>query len=362
MRYRKENITLLIFILIFSCSRDADTYSSATQAVNPEEQSISVELLTVDKGKFIPYIQASGIVNGAQEVWVISETSGIITSSNLKLGRYVNQNQVLLTVENELAKLKLDLTYQQYNASKLDYEGNKKSYESGNISRSQYNSSLISLLSAENSYEISKKAYQSTFIKSPITGFVATSDRSLSPGNFISNGIKVARIVDNSSYIMEVKLGQGQVDLIEVGSITELVINIGYTDLKYSGIIAEIGVASDPATGSFPVLVQWKADGEDLKLKSGMSANASIQTIDSARSLIVPDRAIVKRVNKNYVFTENNGSALLKEVTLGNTFGGKTVIKAGLETGEKLIISSLNTLNNGSKITGRTVGSTQDWK
>lgn len=362
MKYKFKITAVLAVIFLYSCSRGVDGYSSATQPAIPEKKAIPVEILIIEKGKLIPYIQASGIVNGVHEVWIISETSGIITSSTLKLGNYVNKNQLLLTVENELSKLKLELTFQQYNASKLDFEGNKKSYESGNISRSQYNNSLINLLSAENNYEISKKAYQSTFIKSPISGLVATTDRSLTPGNYISNGTKVARIIDNSSYIMEIKLGQGQVDLIDVGSIAELKINIGYRDLTYSGTITEIGAGSDPDTGSFPVLIKWKANEDTIKLKSGMSATASIKTIDTVKTFVIPDRAVIDRDNKKYVFIVNSGKASLRQVALGNTFGGKTVITTGLKAGEELIISSLNKLNNGSEITSRVVGSTKDWK
>lgn len=355
-------ILIILIILITACSRSADGYTSATQVDTSEEKNIPVEVLTVEKGRLIPYIQVSGIVSGIQEVWVISETSGIITDSNLKLGQYVTREDTLLSIENDLSKLNLELSYQQYMASKLDFEGNKKSFNSGNISRSQYNTSLVNLLSAESNYEISKKNFESTFIKSPISGFVAITERSLTPGNFISNGVRVARIIDYSSYVMEVSLGQGQVDLIAVGSEAEIVINIGYTDLMYTGVISEIGAGSDPSTGSFPVLIKWNIESNNSKLKSGMSATASIKTITETESIIVPDRAIIKRGVETYVFIAIEDSALIKQVSTGNSFGGKTVIKSGLKSGEKLIISSLNSINDGSGILGKTIGSTQDWK
>lgn len=355
-------IFFIVIILIFSCSRKTDDYSSATPVEIPKEQKTPVELLIVKKGKLIPYIQASGIVNGVHEVWIISETSGIITSSNLKLGSYIEKNEIVLRVENDLAKLKLDLTNQQYISSKLDFEGNKKSFESGNISRSQYNSSLINLLTAENNYEISKKIFESTSMKSPIKGFVATKDRTLTPGNYISSGAKVAKIIDNSSFVMQINLGQGQIDLINTGSEVEITINIGYEDLLYTGIVEAIGAGSNIESGSFPVIIKWKTKNGNSKLKSGMSAKAIIKTSSETETIVVPDRALIKRGEQNYVFIEQDDSALLIEVSAGNSFGGKTIINSGLNPDDKLIISSLNTINEGSKIVGSIVGTTKDWK
>ena len=358
-----KSITTIIFITIFfiSCSRNesAEEISSATWEAEAEVLPISVEVLTVSKGQLIPYIEASGIVYGSQEAWVISESQGKITDVLVTLGQQVKKDDVILKVEDKLAKLNRDLAYQQYESSKLDFEAIESSYKSGGTSRSDYNASRTRVLQAQSSYESANKIYNDTYLRAPFNGSVALLDSALSVGNYISPGARIAKVIDTSSMKMEIALGERQVNLIETGM--EAQVNITSQKNEISAFVEAIGSGTESATGSFPVLITWKNNNmEDMR--SGLSAQVNIKTKEDDSSIIIPSSAIVVRNRKRAVLIAKNDKSQIKYIETGETLGGHTIVNSGINEGDKLIVSALSSLGEDYSIETTIVGTTGEWR
>jgi membrane fusion protein (multidrug efflux system) len=64
----------------------------------------------------------------------------------------------------------------------------------------------------------------------------------------------------------------------------------------------------------------------------------------------VPQNAIQKSESGDYVFINDNGTAKKKVVTEGATYAGKTEIKSGLATGDKLVTDGSSEIEDGDKL------------
>ena len=205
-------------LLLSSCSRNADDSTAATYQPGEELRKIAVEGMTVTKSLLVNEIRGSGISEGVREAWVVSETEGLIRDVRFSLGDRVRQGQILATVDAELALRNRDLAVQQYNTAKLEFEAAEKSRQNGSISQLQYSQITDRLYAADAGRAAAMDNYENTILKAPFDGAVASRDRTIVIGNYLARGIRVARIIDDTSFRAEISVGEGQVLLISEGS------------------------------------------------------------------------------------------------------------------------------------------------
>lgn len=352
----------LILIITISCSYRDNREQKQTSNIRDRNQAIAVETLTVSKGTLLPHITVSGLVKGVKEAWAVSETQGLILDTYIYLGDEVDKNDIIAKVESDVQKLNLDLAKQNLDSSRLDYNGNKKSYESGNISRSQYDKFRYQLLLAENQYKIAKRNYDLTTIRVPIKGLVAVINKDFTPGNYLFPGTKIVKIIDVSSYKIDLSLGEGQISSIEVGAKAEIKIIRDFTTYKYAGAVTSVGAGSDINTGSFPVTVEWDDTSENGILKSGISAKVTIEPKNGQTEMIIPTSTIRTKNKSTFVFVNSNNIATLKKIKVSKNFGGMSALSNGLSPGDELIISRLSSIKEGDKIIPTNRGLSRDWQ
>lgn len=69
-----------------------------------------------------------------------------------------------------------------------------------------------------------------------------------------------------------------------------------------------------------------------------------------ANALLVPESAIQQRDGENFVFVDENKTAVLKKVSLGGKFGNKFVVNDGLKTGDSVVVEALTNLREGTPL------------
>ena len=361
MTYYKKSLIAVFVILLISCSGKTDDNASASWNVSDMTVVKSVEALEIVKGNLVPEITASGLVRGINEVWIVSETGGIAEKVNIFPGKSVDKGDLLLKLEDEIPKVRMKLALQLYKSAEEDFKAYKASFEKGGLSRSNYNASYSAFLNAEAEYKNAKNIYEKKSLYSPISGYAAFTDLEISKGNYIDSGRRIARIVDSSEFIVELSVGERQINKIDTGL-------EAYVEIKPDGRkevikaeVASVGRGSSPDTGGYQVLVKWKNTGE-LKILSGMSASVTIKTESSSEDILIPVSSVFKRNNKTSVFLYKDGKSVLTPVEIHSQTGNKASVSSGLKEGEIIIISSLTSLEDGSDVNAVISGTTGEVK
>jgi membrane fusion protein (multidrug efflux system) len=112
--------------------------------------------------------------------------------------------------------------------------------------------------------------------------------------------------------------------------------------------VEAIAAGSEPATGSFPVVVAWENECDDIR--SGVSARVVIEPTNQRERLVIPASAVIGEEGE-YVFLAENGRALRREVTVEERLGNRAAIAEGLAPGEVVIVSGLTVLADGDPVT-----------
>ncbi len=325
-----------------------------------EEGALAVESVTVTEGILNEYIEASGTISGANEAYVVSETQGVIEAVNFDLGDRVSKGDVLVKVDDKIQQINVEQAKTEYDNAQLDYNAVKNLFDNGSASQSELNRAKGALSGAKSRYEQALKAYNDCTLTAPIDGLIAERDPAVTLGNYLSAGLRVARIVDTDSLKLEIGVGEREVGLLAEGLEADICIPT-CSRIENTGSVTAIAAGSDPATGSFPVIITWKNRCPE-KVRAGMTASVKIRTTETDPVIIVPTRALFTVKSQSYVYIEEDGKAAEREVETGDTLGDRTEITSGLTGGENLIISGITALREGRSVQTTSLGESGSWR
>lgn len=357
IRLKSRPVFMLVALLsVFMCTGCGKMSEAEGRKGAPGEPPVAVEGLTVSSGYLVPEIRGSGVVKGRNEAWVVSEVSGLVQQVNYSLGDRVPKGYTLLSVDASLAEKGRSLARQRYRTAKLEYEAAERANKGGSMSALEFSRIADRMLAAEASRGTAEKAYDNCFLTAPFDGVVALRDEKIGIGTYLSPGMRIVRIVDDSSFRTEISIGEGQVLLIREGAPALITSRDG---AEYAGKVAAVSAGSARGTGSYIVVVEWASRADEL-LRSGMTVDVAIEASGAEPRVIIPSSAVRMRGERAYVFVAKDGRAFSREVLAGSTLGGRLEVLKGLEDGEILISSGLASLSEGRDVNVTLMGSTGD--
>ncbi|RUA11273.1 MAG: efflux transporter periplasmic adaptor subunit [Flavobacteriia bacterium] len=308
---------------------------------------------------------ATGKVVPLEEVEIKPQVSGIIDKvflvegAKVKKGdliaqiRIVPNEQALISAKGRISKMKLIL-----DNTAISYKRNKKLFETGVISRKDfenielsYNQAKQDLINAKNDYEIIRKGsagssgMANTNVRATVEGTileipVKVGHQVIQSNNF-NAGTTIASIADMSKMIFE-----GKVDEAEVGKIKndiDIEISLGaIEDKKFPAKLTFIAPKGTEENGS--VQFKIKADvflDENYFLRAGYSANAEI-VLEKKDSVFAIKESLLqfdKKTEKPYVEVKTGDQTFEKrDVKLGISDGTNVEIDSGLVADDEIKI------------------------
>jgi membrane fusion protein (multidrug efflux system) len=361
MNHRIVLVSLLALVVLGSCGKPDGVAGATVWEGEQSQDTIAVEALIVSRGALVDDVRASGVVAGVREAFTVSETQGLVRTVSFNLGDSVREGQELLGVDDRIAALNLDRAKEQYEAARLELDATEKLAASGRSSPADLTRARGNASGAKAQYETALKTYNDTRLRAPIAGVIASKDEIATVGATIAPGVRVARIVDTSSFRLTVGVGEREVGLIEPGAMARVFVPAALGEEFVEGRVTAIGAGSDPATGSFPVVIAFR-NGFGGRIKSGMAASVSIKARETTPSVVVPSAAIVRRGAASAVFVDDNGKAAVRQVAVGRRSGVRVELLSGLAEGERLLISGLTRLRAGTPVVATMVGDTANWE
>lgn len=184
-------------------------------------------------------------------------------------------------------------------------------------------------------------------ITAPFAGVVG--DIPVKVGDFVDTSISLLSIAENDQLEVNFSIPAEQATTLQMGSMVELVDGQG-NQLGTSQIFF---IAPNTAGTTQSVLVKAVLDNNGRQLRTDQFVKASV--IWNQRSGVqVPTTAVTRLGGESFVFvaepSEDGFVARQRLVELGRIEGNEYQILSGLEPGEKVIVSSLFALREGTPI------------
>jgi membrane fusion protein, copper/silver efflux system len=170
-------------------------------------------------------------------------------------------------------------------------------------------------------------------LHAPSGGFV--TELMVQAGQAVEMGMPLYRLADLSTLWVEADVYEHDLRLVRLGEPAELQI-AAYPGERFAGRISYVYPDARPETRTARVRLQL--DNPGGRIKPGMFATVTLDTPVAERSVMVPRDAVMHTGTHAMVFVEEHpGHYVMREVTIGGDFQGRTQILSGLLAGDRVV-------------------------
>lgn len=178
--------------------------------------------------------------------------------------------------------------------------------------------------------------FSDTIIKAPVEGII--SKVNFDKGEQTSMSTPVISMIGLSEMQVKVDVPESDIIKLEVGDQVDITLDAFSSEDKFFGTLTFIDPASTLIDGVVYYKVTISLNQKDDRIKSGMTADLTINTDSRTAVMVVPSRAVIYREDKKYVQVLVNDLLEEKEVSTGlKGDGGLIEIVSGLSEGEEVI-------------------------
>ena len=355
-------IVLVLIALLF-----LGTFVFLYQKSQPKETVY--EILKAETADLVQTTIATGKIEPRDEIQIKPQISGIISEVYKEAGETVKQGEIIAKVKviPELGQLnsaesRVRLAEMNGKQTNIDFERMEKLYEKKLVSSEEYEKALLAnqqareeLQAAKDNLEIIKDgitkhsaSFSSTLIRSTITGLILDVPikvgNSVIMSNTFNDGTTIATVADMTDLIF-----RGNVDETEVGRIQEDIpvkITLGaLQDMQFNATLEYISPKSVENNGANQFEIKAAITvPNDVKIRSGYSANAEIELQRADHVLSIPESALEFKDNATYVYVLTD--------SVPNQKFERRVVKTGVSNGIRVEVKEglkLNDLVRGLK-------------
>lgn len=345
------------------------------------DKTVAVTTVVASNQELATKLDLSGVLVPAQTVDISSNILGKVTELGFQVGSAVKAGDTLLQLDPKTLSAQLlqaeaalqsaeaaaQSAQSQASLAKINlataqklYDRTKVLFDSGAVSKSQLDDVTDKLNIAQNQFENASGPAQNqaaaaintasanikniqvqidnATIKSPITGIL--TNQSVNIGAVVSPGVPVISIVDTSILKMKSTVTQDTLPLLSVGQEIDITID-SYPDSKFKGTISSLGPIAVNTGEIFPVEIAINNKGS---LTAGLSAHASMNT--KIKGVVVPSAAVIQNNGESCVFVIKEHIAVRRAVKTGLKNDSGTQILNGLNAGEQVAVTNVNTLTD----------------
>lgn len=197
--------------------------------------------------------------------------------------------------------------------------------------------------SARTSLELAQLRLEQSQIIAPMSGRVASI--LINAGEQAAPGAPAITLVNEGAFHITVNVDEIDIDQITLGQSVEITLD-ALPDVPVQGTISEIAPTSTSATGgvvTYLVTINITDVDENVQLRPGMSANASIVTQVVEDVLIVPNWAVrLDRESGEAFVLRENADGTIAEVTVETGIRNEqfSELLSGLNAGDIVVVTN----------------------
>ena len=293
MTQRSVKFVALVFasaFVFFSCSKDEGT---AVVPVESQETVFAVNTYVAAAENLDEYLEFGGDVVAASSVDVMPDTSGKIANIRVRVGDYVEKNQILAYVDPSRPGM----------------------------------------------------TYESSPIRAPVAGTITAFP--VSVGSMVAPSVSIAKISNTKNLEINISVAERFVSRIAVGQPALLTFD-SYPGEVFTAKVAEVNPVLDTTSRSMGV--KLVLDPPDNRIKIGMYCRVKLITESKAGVVAIPREAIVNRSGQESVFVVNGNTVENCPISVGITVDNMVEVVSGLSAGNEVVVSGQTLLDSGSKV------------
>lgn len=353
---------LSLFALLVGATSAANEAGPPVAVASPERQPIYRQL------------EVTGTVTSPRVAQLSTATSGLVQAVMVEEGDRVEQGQVLLTLDPELAELESRSALAQVAQAKIAVVdakrrlGEAKSLgPSGGIAETQIldlaseaKQDNALLLQAEAEAALREALVTRHTLRAPFAGVI--SQRGCEAGEWVSPGQGVFELVATDNLRLDFAVAEDFVTALSEDTPVQFALN-ALPDQYFNGRVQTLVPVTDPGARTLLLRVVFhdQTQQQPPPMLPGMSARAVLQVPTRRNGMVIPRDALLRYPDGRVVVwkvSNSDSGPVVHEIPVrtGQAFAGMVEIVAGLSPSDRVVVRGNETLRNGQRVRVRDLG------
>jgi len=339
MIYKGMKKIILIFVIV------GGVILLASGFIQKEEQSENEgqKEVTVQKSlavSFAPKNYYGATVRGVNEAVISAQLGGNVSKIYVKAGDSVKRGQLLAVIN--VPDLRLRFKQAEVGAKITEEQEKEARRKWDNYKPEARKRFKLQSESARLEANAMRAVLSKSEIRAPYDGII--SRKNVEVGDTVFPGTHIFEITQNNDYrevIVNVPVEIGK--NIKRGDKVVIRTSAGK---EFEASVEALSPRADFQTGKTEVKIIFKKNN---LLSLGEFAEVEITGESLKNITVVPQNAIVKIYEDNFVFINDNGEAKMKKISVVGYLSGKVAIK-GISAGKEVIVSGAHNITDGERI------------
>ena len=373
MQSRWKRVLLIVAILaggvVASIAMSALREPPAKKEAEKLDMLVEVQVLKPMNANFS--IQSQGTVRPRTETVLSSEVSGTIVHVSPKwmAGGVFEKDEVLMRVDPTNYTVAVDQAKALVKQRQIEFDGAEKLLSQGYRAESEHASAAAALASAKAELVRANRNLERTFIRLPYAGMVRSKEADL--GQFVNPGTRVGVVfaIDYAEVrlpLTDQDLGflelPGAIDIRDTGAgngpeVELKTVTRGKSTSWKARIVRTEGVVDEKSRVTYAVALiadPYQLLGDDTVLPMGTFVSATIAGTRREGVYRVP-RSALKGASE-LLFVDDQDTIQIRAVNIVRSDADYAYIEGGIEEGERIILTAVESPVSGMRVRTRVVG------
>lgn len=310
----------------------------AAPAANPR---VKVEVAPVSRVRLERSVAAVGTLRSHDSVMLRPEISGRIAQINFSEGGKVARGQVLVRLDDSVAKARLQQARANLKLAGSQYNRSVELNKQGFVSKQARDEAASNLAVQQAAVALAEAELEKTAIQAPFDGLVGL--RTVSVGDYVGPGTDLVPIEAIDPLNVDFRIPEQFLSAVSVGARLHVTFD-AIAGLQREGSVGAISPQVD--VGGRSLLLRANVPNADYMLRPGLFARVQLELAETM-GLVIPESALAPSGDAQYVFRVEGGVVRRVMVQIGQRAGARVEIVSGLNEGDSVVVSGLQKVRDG---------------
>jgi RND family efflux transporter MFP subunit len=327
---------LLTALALAGCGRKTGNVS------NDSLPPVDVRVQVAESKSRMAAEEEVGTVRAKLHAVIEAKISGKIEQMLVVAGQDVTNGELLATIDAHEIQAQYDQAAAVRQQAESDLKRATNLFGQNILSSSEFDAAQSKFRVADAAAAAAKTLLGYTKVLAPFAGVITRKDADV--GDLAAPGKPLLEMEDPRHLRLEADVPEALMDRIKLGD--KLPVRVDALQTNFTGVVSEIAPSADTGSRTFVV----KLDLPPVAgLRAGQFGRVAVPT-GEVSALRVPASAVIQRGDMQLLFVVADNHAQLRIVKTGARVGDEVEVVSGLNSGERVVVSSADQLLDGQPV------------
>lgn len=354
-------ITVTGIIGLCSCAQVEKPIDLTSKSTN---ETSKYEIGHVTENPLSSYVKLSGQLKPFEEVNMYAKVNGFIDAVLVDRGSRVRKGQILIRLIAPELESQVQLATSKYIQAQENAVASREKYrrlkeaanEAGAVAPLDLDNALARMkaddariMAEKSNVEVMNNIKNYLTITAPFDGVII--QRNISAGALVGPGTKTndlpMLVLQNLIKLrLEVFIPEAYVDQVDLTR----PVTFRFNSIPEKEHSAKISRSANALTNMRSEAIEIDIQNNNQHFKPGMYAEVKVPLLSVAKSLLLPNNAIIRSTERQYVITVEEGKARFVDIKEGLKTKDSTEVFGNLTGGDEILLLATDEIKEGTKI------------